>query len=160
MPTGTLQCTVWLDRNGDGRVSANENGVPGAIVVVRNETGQQRLTTDAQGVCRLENLADGIYEIEVIASTSPTNGPRVRQFTVSSSVAQVSFGFNSVGVRGIQIGQPATSSQTANLQPNETPDNTVLAFTGARSLVLAAVALMILGLGGLLSTRRRRVNDR
>ncbi len=160
VPTGSVECLVWLDRNGDGKVSASEAGVAGAVVIVRSDTGEQRLTTDSKGVCRLENLVSGQYEIEVVAKTSPSNGPRVRQFSVGSTVTALNFGFSTTGVRGIQIEQPATSSQSADFQPSSTPNNGVLAFTGAQSLILLAVSLMIIGIGGLLSTRRRRHSGR
>lgn len=133
---------VWVDRNNDGKQDPGEKPIAGARVVLRGPNGLElEAVTDADGRYLFDNLEPGDYEVEILATSNPTNGPRLRQVRVGEGqeYMDADFGFSTSGVNGVQIQQDA-----------------VLAFTGAMSLLLTAVALMVIGAGGLLVTRRRR----
>ncbi len=135
--------SVWVDRNNDGKQDPTEKPIAKARVVLRGPNGLElEAVTDIDGRYSFEDLEPGDYEVEILASSNPTNGPRIRQVRLGEGqeYLDADFGFTTSGVRGVQIKQEEA-----------------LAFTGAMSLLLTAVALMIIGAGGLLVSRRRRI---
>lgn len=103
-------------------------------------------TTTAGADCYyvFDGLQAGVYQVEIMATSTPTNGPRTRTVTLAEGqvFTDADFGFSTTGVQGVQVQADAVDNP--------------LALTGARSLLMSAFALMVLGIGGLLATSRRR----
>jgi hypothetical protein len=132
---------VWVDRNKDGKQDPDEEGIGGAVVIVTLPDGTQRETvTDDNGNYRFTDLPPGEYQVEVLAQTTPTNGPRVRSVTVASgdTILDVDFGFSATSALGVQ----RTGGD--------------LAFTGSHSGKLGIAALIILAAGAILLVGGRR----
>lgn len=140
---GSIGGCVWIDRNLNGAIDPDERPIKGAVVILRTVDGQE-LRVSAGDDCGyiFEGLAAGTYEVEISSSTNPTNGSKIRSVTLGAAqvINDVDFGFSTTGVKGVQVTQVAEEG---------------LALTGAMSLVMAAIALVAMGLGGLLVTRRR-----
>lgn len=137
---------VWIDRNNNGVRESNETTVPRAVVLARSaDLREMRTATDSSGRYVFEGLPEGPFEVEVVALTEPTNGPRLRKVTVATMpVDGTDFGFTTTGVKGVQL-ENATGS--------------ALAFTGAGTLALLAGAFFLIGCGGMVATfapRRKR----
>ncbi len=141
-PTGSIGDCVWVDRNLNGVADPDERGIPGAVVTLTLSDGTTRTTTAAADCFySFDGLQPGVYQVEIMATSTPTNGSRVKTVTLAEGqvYADADFGFSTTGVKGVQV-------------QAENP----LALTGARSLLMSALALMVLGFGGLLATARRR----
>ncbi len=66
-PRGTLQGTLYCDRNRNGSQDASENGLAGWTVVLRDTHGNTAsVATDAQGHYEVETLPSGRYEVAVV----------------------------------------------------------------------------------------------
>lgn len=106
---------------------------------------EMRTATDPSGRFVFEGLTEGAFEVEVVALTEPTNGPRLRKVAATTgSVDGTDFGFTTTGVKGVQL-------------ENET--GSALAFTGAGTLALLTGALFLIGCGGMVASfgsRRKR----
>ena len=138
--TGSVIGSVWKDRNGNGVREGNERGVAKAIVVLTASDGSTRRTTTAEdGSYRFDGVPPGVYQVEILATTTPTNGPRSRSVVIAANQVSQDFGFSNSGVEGI----------TAQ-------NDDGLAFTGSSSLLLLALALTLLGLGAHVALPRRR----
>jgi SdrD B-like domain/Domain of unknown function DUF11 len=141
-PVGAIGDRVWRDRNNNGKQDPNEKGLVNAVVsLVLPDGTTLRTSTNSSGNYLFEGLAPGQYRIEVGGTGKPTNGPKVRGYSLQASETNLDqdFGFNDTEVKGVQI---------ENLDP--------LAFTGANSMTFLALALMTLGGGWLIVSRRRR----
>ena len=141
-PVGSIGDRVWRDRNNNGKQDPNEKGLANAVVTLLYPDGTtQRVSTNASGNYLFEELKAGEYRVEVGGTGKPTNGPKVRGYSLQEGENNLDqdFGFNDTEVKGVQI---------ENLDP--------LAFTGANSITFLALALMSLGGGWLAVSRRRR----
>lgn len=127
MPGFTLGDLVWIDRNGNGRLDAGEQGVPGVTVQVRDTGGDvvATRTTDAQGRWSVAALPAGDYTVHVPASMFATSGPLADHV-----------------VRTVGSGD--------TLEPNETADNnnTAAADPAATGLTSTPVTLGYVHAGG------------
>jgi SdrD B-like domain/Domain of unknown function DUF11 len=141
-PVGSIGDRVWRDRNNNGKQDPKEKGLVNAVVTLFYPDGTtQRMSTNASGNYLFEELKAGAYRVEVGGTGKPTNGPKVRSYSLQEGENNLDqdFGFNDTEVKGVQI---------ENLDP--------LAFTGANSMTFLALALMSLGGGWLVVSRRRR----
>lgn len=144
-PMGSIGDRVWRDRNNNGKQDPNEKGLVNAVVSLLYPDGTtQRVSTNGSGNYLFTELKAGAYQVEVGGTAKPTNGPKVRGYTLQEGENNLDqdFGFNDTEVKGVQI---------ENLDP--------LAFTGASSMTFLALALMFLGGGWLAVSRRRRTAE-
>ncbi|WP_086668426.1 SdrD B-like domain-containing protein [Lentzea kentuckyensis] len=73
--TNKLGDLVWVDANRNGLQDADEPGVPGVTVVLKNGDGTQvgqPTKTDAQGKYLFDQLDDGVYKVCFDLSTLPS----------------------------------------------------------------------------------------
>ena len=65
--------TVWFDDNHNGRQDADEDGVPGMTVILRDPLGAElaRTTTSGSGAYGFDDLAAGAYVVEFDRTTLP-----------------------------------------------------------------------------------------
>ena len=99
VPGGSIGDRIWNDLDRNGVQDANETGVPGVTVVLRNDRGAMVATTstDANGNYRFGELPPGTYTVEVDTSTLPSgvivvadpDGTRDGRNTVVLGVGQV-----------------------------------------------------------------------
>jgi SdrD B-like domain len=139
---------VFKDTNRNGLLESNERGIPRARVRLTLANGQTlNAATDITGFYEFSGLPSGDIAVQVMATTTPTNGSTMRQFALDSAqqVNDVDFGFSPSAVKGVQLEADAKGDST-------------LAFTGSDSaLRILGFALCLLGLGILLAPRRRTV---
>ena len=141
-PKGSIGDCVWLDRNGNGIQDADEQPVVKAKVRLTLPDGSTTETsTDATGCYTFRDLPAGRYQVEVKGNAKPTNGPKVRVVDLApgENHVEADFGFNQASVQGVQFQR----------------DN-FLSLTGANSLMLLAVALMMGGAGTFFVSVRRK----
>ncbi len=141
-PLGSIGDRVWRDRNNNGKQDPNEKGLANAVVTLLSPDGTtQRVSTNSSGNYLFEGLKAGDYRVAVGGTAKPTNGPKVRGYSLQEGETNLDqdFGFNDTEVKGVQI---------ENLDP--------LAFTGANSMTFLALALMSLGGGWLVVSHRRK----
>ncbi len=147
-PSGVVSGHVFNDTNRNGLLESTERGIPRAKVRLTLTNGQTlNVATDVSGFYEFSGLPVGDIAVQVMATTSPTNGSTLRQLTLAPAqqVTDVDYGFSPSAVKGVQLEADANG-------------NTALAFTGTSStLRLLGFALCLLGLGILLAPRRPRV---
>lgn len=147
-PSGVVSGHVFKDTNRNASLDSNERGISRAKVQLTLANGQiLNAATDVSGFYEFSGLPVGDVGVQVMATTSPTNGSTLRQFTLASDqqVNDVDFGFSPSAVKGVQLEADANG-------------NSPLAFTGTDSaLRIIGFALCLLGLGILLAPRRRTV---
>lgn len=133
---------VWKDFNGNGKQEPNEKPLPGAVLILTTPQGSSlKAITDANCLYHFEDLPPGTYTVTVQSSSNPTNGPLARIVTVSAGQVYLDadFGFNQVGVKGVEIERPAD-----------------LAVTGSPSSLIVSLALGLFGVGALVLSKKRR----
>ena len=133
---------VWKDFNGNGKQEPNEKPLPGAVLILTTPQGSSlKAITDANCLYHFEDLPPGTYTVTVQSSSNPTNGPLARIVTVSAGQVYLDadFGFNQVGVKGVEIERPAD-----------------LAVTGSPSSLFVSLALGLFGVGALVLSKKRR----
>lgn len=113
MPGFTLGDLVWLDRNGDGRFDAGEQGVPGVTVQVFDAAGDLIATevTDPGGRWHAEAIPAGTYTVHIPASMFAPGGPLADTVvrTAGSSAA------NGVNEQGDNNNTPSTNPLNSGL---------------------------------------------
>ena len=74
--TASISGRVFIDLNNNGNVEANEVGIPGVTIRLRNSSGTVLRTanTESSGVYSFANLAAGVYEVEQIQPTGFLDG--------------------------------------------------------------------------------------
>jgi hypothetical protein len=75
---------VYLDTNGDGAQDGSESGLPGVTVNLLNSSGSptgQSSTTNASGDVSFTSLANGTYEISVVAPSGDVVSQATNTFT-------------------------------------------------------------------------------
>ncbi len=57
---------VWEDTNKDGKQDANEKGIKGVYVILKDSNGKEldRTTTDENGKYQFTGLSNGTYSVE------------------------------------------------------------------------------------------------
>ena len=145
-PLGKIGNTVWRDRNSDGVQQDKERGIAGALITLILADGTTReAITDSDGQYVFDGLVAGNYQVKIAASSKPTNGPVNRAVVLGNDEVNLAqdFGFNDAGVKGVQIVR----------------EDGTLAFTGAESMRTLSTAMMLIGFGGLIITRRRELQE-
>jgi len=137
VPGGSIGDRIWNDLDRNGVQDANETGVPGVTVVLRDNQGAVVATTstDANGNYRFGELPPGTYTVEVDTSTLPSgvivvadpDGTRDGSNTVVLGVGQV--------IDTVDFGVASA-----------TPDG-VLSAAGSEIAGLLAIGALLLGLG-------------
>ncbi len=73
--SGEFTLNLFLDHNGDGIQSRNEEGFPKAELFLSlthyPQAGEEKFTTDADGFVRINSLCKGVFTIEVDPATIP-----------------------------------------------------------------------------------------
>ncbi len=142
---GSVTGSVYRDRNGNAKRDAGERGVPNIIVNVTGTDGISIMAvTDDNGVYTLPGLVPGRYRVEVAGTSVPTSKQRAVMVDVDGNTINADFGFSDSGVRGLQTNRNVDGSVT-------------LAFTGTNTATkMAAMAAILIGLGLMMVTTRRR----
>ena len=77
IPHASISDFVWTDSDGDGIQDPGENGLPGVVVILNDDTGTEiaRDTTDANGNYLFDELLPGDYTVEVVLPPNSTHSP-------------------------------------------------------------------------------------
>jgi SdrD B-like domain len=161
---------VFLDRNSNGLRDAGERGIGGVLVTLTVFDGTVlEAVTDEDCFYTFDGLPAGRFTVAIQSTSTPTNGPNRRNVVLAPGETNlnIDYGYSLAGVQGIQIvaqdqpqGDPVPVDDSQVLGQVERQDRVQdqLAFTGGNALFSAALALILAGLGGLLTFRRVRKN--
>ncbi len=73
-PLGSIGDTVWNDKNSNGAMDGDEQGIPGVTVTLRNASGPiATAVTNQNGFYTFPNLPTGEYDIVIDPATLPPN---------------------------------------------------------------------------------------
>jgi hypothetical protein len=99
---GSIKATVWYDKNANGVVDANENGMKDILVQLTNEadaSANEKSLTNGAGQTKYDNLEGGEFVVTVDETTLPeggvcTTGTLAKTLTVSeaSQMSDAKFG--------------------------------------------------------------------
>ncbi|UFU02188.1 carboxypeptidase regulatory-like domain-containing protein [Ruania suaedae] len=137
VPTGSIGDLVWHDKDGDGERDEGEPGLNGVTVILTDAEGNEiaRTVTDENGHYLFEDVPPGDYTVELDRSSLPEGyGPTNGTLSIDVTVG------------------PGEDVLTADFPLAPGYD---LPSTGVNPLGIAVAALLLLGLGGWLVTRRR-----
>ncbi|HEC4234382.1 TPA: fibrinogen-binding adhesin SdrG C-terminal domain-containing protein, partial [Staphylococcus aureus] len=116
---------VWEDTNKDGKQDANEKGIKGVYVILKDSNGKEldRTTTDENGKYQFTGLSNGTYSVEFStpAGYTPTTDENGKyQFTGLSN-----------GTYSVEFSTPAGyTPTTANAGTDDAVDSDGLTTTG------------------------------
>ncbi|GAA3431444.1 SdrD B-like domain-containing protein [Kutzneria kofuensis] len=166
-PANRIGDFVWSDKNGNGIQDAGESGIPGVTVTLKGTS--YSTTTDASGKYLFDNLPDGTYTVcfAVTGKYAVTkqnaanhNGTDSAATPASGCTPSTTVGAGhrqdlSMDCGVVPQAAPVTPGVPTDREPAE------LAYTGADSAGLVALAGWLLAIGGglVLLTRRRRTNS-
>jgi len=146
VPGGSIGDRIWNDTDRDGVQDANETGVPGVTVVLRDGQGAVVATTstDANGDYRFGELPPGSYTVEVDTSTLPSG------VIIVADPDGVSDGRNTVT---LGVGQVVDAVDFG--VASATPDG-ILSAAGSEIAGMLGIGALLLGLGLLMASGSRR----
>ncbi len=149
---GSVEGQVFQDGDIDGQLDTTDGPVEGVTVNLKdlNCVIVDTTTTDENGIYRFENIPPGDYLLEII----PPPGTTLTSSNLGSDLTDSDFSATSRTVRiTVTAGQVTTNIDAgitvARPVPPVTSNPPALAFTGANSIVLALLGIVLLGLGTL-----------
>jgi hypothetical protein len=114
----TISGSVFADRNGNGRIDRNEQGVGAALLSLIDEEGVTVATTTSSrdGNYQFAGVQLGDYTVKMTTTATITTAPAVIDVTRGQAFAGVNF-----GIRGITTPTPHAAVETAATKTDKEP---------------------------------------